>query len=123
MALRRLQTGSVRVYAASLFLGVVLILGYYLWSSGRAASESDCLPAPRRGAAPARRRRRDGERDDLVRWIALGVSLVGVRVHAVAVGRFSPSPSAPEFQFVEQRAWIPAFGISYHVGSTASACS
>ncbi len=29
--LRRLQTGSVRSYAASLFLGVVLILGYYLW--------------------------------------------------------------------------------------------
>jgi NADH-quinone oxidoreductase subunit L len=29
--LRRLQTGSVRTYAASLFLGVVLILGYYLW--------------------------------------------------------------------------------------------
>ena len=28
---RRLQTGSVRAYAASLFLGVVLILGYYLW--------------------------------------------------------------------------------------------
>ena len=28
--LRRLQTGSVRAYAASLFLGVVLILGYYL---------------------------------------------------------------------------------------------
>jgi NADH-quinone oxidoreductase subunit L len=29
--LRRIQTGSVRVYAASVFLGVVLILGYYLW--------------------------------------------------------------------------------------------
>jgi NADH-quinone oxidoreductase subunit L len=29
--LRRLQTGSVRAYAASLFLGVVLILGYYMW--------------------------------------------------------------------------------------------
>jgi NADH-quinone oxidoreductase subunit L len=29
--LRRLQTGSVRAYAASLFLGVVLVLGYYLW--------------------------------------------------------------------------------------------
>src|SRR5262245_16467852 len=29
--LRRLQTGSVRVYAASLFVGVVAILGYYLW--------------------------------------------------------------------------------------------
>ncbi len=30
--LRRTQTGSVRTYAASLFLGVVLILGWYLWS-------------------------------------------------------------------------------------------
>ncbi len=29
--LRRLQTGSVRSYAISLFFGVVLILGYYLW--------------------------------------------------------------------------------------------
>jgi NADH-quinone oxidoreductase subunit L len=29
--MRRLQTGSVRAYAASLFVGVVLILGYYLW--------------------------------------------------------------------------------------------
>jgi len=29
--LRRLQTGSVRTYAASLFLGVALILGWFLW--------------------------------------------------------------------------------------------
>ena len=29
--LRRLQTGSVRAYAASVFVGVVCILGYYLW--------------------------------------------------------------------------------------------
>jgi NADH-quinone oxidoreductase subunit L len=29
--LRRIQTGSVRMYAASLFFGVVAILGYYLW--------------------------------------------------------------------------------------------
>ncbi len=29
--LRRLQTGSIRTYAASLFLGAVMILGYYLW--------------------------------------------------------------------------------------------
>ena len=29
--LRRIQTGSVRTYAASLFFGVVAILGYYLW--------------------------------------------------------------------------------------------
>jgi NADH-quinone oxidoreductase subunit L len=31
MMLRRLQTGSVRAYAGSLFIGVVLMLGYYLW--------------------------------------------------------------------------------------------
>jgi NADH-quinone oxidoreductase subunit L len=30
--MRRAQTGSVRAYAASLFLGLVLILGYYLWA-------------------------------------------------------------------------------------------
>jgi hypothetical protein len=29
--MRRLQTGSVRAYAASLFFGVVVILGYFLW--------------------------------------------------------------------------------------------
>jgi NADH-quinone oxidoreductase subunit L len=29
--MRRVQTGSVRSYAASVFVGVVLILGYYLW--------------------------------------------------------------------------------------------
>ncbi len=29
--LRRLQSGSVRTYAASVFVGVVVILGYYLW--------------------------------------------------------------------------------------------
>jgi NADH-quinone oxidoreductase subunit L len=31
--LRLLQTGSVRSYAASTFVGVVLVLGYYLWRS------------------------------------------------------------------------------------------
>jgi NADH-quinone oxidoreductase subunit L len=30
-ALRRLQTGSVRAYASSLFVGVIVVLGYYLW--------------------------------------------------------------------------------------------
>jgi NADH-quinone oxidoreductase subunit L len=29
--LRRMQTGSVRAYAMSLFVGVLGILGYYLW--------------------------------------------------------------------------------------------
>jgi NADH-quinone oxidoreductase subunit L len=30
-SLRHLQTGSIRTYAASLFLGAVLVLGWYLW--------------------------------------------------------------------------------------------
>ncbi|HKE84954.1 MAG TPA: NADH-quinone oxidoreductase subunit L [Vicinamibacterales bacterium] len=29
--LRRMQSGSVRTYAGSLFVGVIVILGYYLW--------------------------------------------------------------------------------------------
>jgi NADH-quinone oxidoreductase subunit L len=29
--LRRVQTGSVRMYAASIFVGAVAVLGYYLW--------------------------------------------------------------------------------------------
>ncbi|HEX2459784.1 MAG TPA: NADH-quinone oxidoreductase subunit L, partial [Vicinamibacterales bacterium] len=29
--LRRLQTGSVRAYAGSMFIGVIVILGFYLW--------------------------------------------------------------------------------------------
>ena len=31
--IRRVQTGSIRAYAASLFVGVVLILAYYLLRS------------------------------------------------------------------------------------------
>jgi NADH-quinone oxidoreductase subunit L len=29
--LRRLQTGSIRAYAASVLVGALLILGFYLW--------------------------------------------------------------------------------------------
>ena len=29
--LRRLQTGSVRAYAVSVFIGVITVLGYYMW--------------------------------------------------------------------------------------------
>ena len=32
--LRRLQTGSIRAYAASLFVGVLLLLAYVLWPRG-----------------------------------------------------------------------------------------
>ena len=31
-ALRTIQTGSMRAYAVSVLLGVVLIVGYYLWT-------------------------------------------------------------------------------------------
>jgi NADH-quinone oxidoreductase subunit L len=31
-ALRRVQTGSIRTYAAALFVGVVAIVGWYLWT-------------------------------------------------------------------------------------------
>jgi NADH-quinone oxidoreductase subunit L len=31
LGLRRVQTGSVRAYAASVLVGVVVVLGYYLW--------------------------------------------------------------------------------------------
>jgi NADH-quinone oxidoreductase subunit L len=36
--LRRLQTGSVRVYAASLTLGAVLVLGFYVWRLAQGAT-------------------------------------------------------------------------------------
>jgi NADH-quinone oxidoreductase subunit L len=36
--LRRLQTGSVRVYAASVLFGVVMVLGYYIWRYGQMAT-------------------------------------------------------------------------------------
>jgi len=29
--IRRMQDGSVRTYAGSVFVGAVLIVGYYLW--------------------------------------------------------------------------------------------
>src|SRR5512144_1782341 len=59
---------------------------------------------------------RDGTRDSLVRWIALAVSLVVFALTLRLWARFDGSPGASSFQFVEQRTWIPAFGISYHLG-------
>jgi NADH-quinone oxidoreductase subunit M len=51
----------------------------------------------------------------LIRWVALGVSLVGVRGHAGDLGGAS-TPRSPSFQLVERAAWIPAFGIDYYLG-------
>jgi len=57
---------------------------------------------------------RDGERDDLVRWLALGVSLAVFLLTLVLWAGFDPASA--EYQFEESYAWIPRFGISYDVG-------
>jgi NADH-quinone oxidoreductase subunit M len=57
---------------------------------------------------------RDGERNGLVRNIALGISLV---VFALTVAVWSAfDGSSADFQMVERVPWIPAFGIEYHLG-------
>jgi NADH-quinone oxidoreductase subunit M len=57
---------------------------------------------------------RDGSRDGLVRWVALGVSLVSFASTLLLWAGFDPKSA--DFQFVERRAWIPAFGIDYYIG-------
>jgi len=56
----------------------------------------------------------DRRRDSLVRWLALGVSIVSFIVTLVLWARFDAASA--EFQFVERAEWIPAFGIDYYVG-------
>jgi NADH-quinone oxidoreductase subunit M len=56
----------------------------------------------------------DGRRDGLVRWTALGVSLLTGVVTLMLWAAFDSSSA--EFQFVERSEWIPAFGIEYLVG-------
>jgi NADH-quinone oxidoreductase subunit M len=53
-------------------------------------------------------------RDALVRQLALGVSLVTFALSLALVAGFDAS--SPDFQFVERHAWLPDFGVSYHVG-------
>ena len=56
----------------------------------------------------------DGRRDGLIRWLTLAVSIA---VFAVTLAIWASFDAAsPEFQLVERHAWIPAFGIDYHVG-------
>ncbi|MBA2354349.1 MAG: NADH-quinone oxidoreductase subunit M [Acidobacteria bacterium] len=57
---------------------------------------------------------RQNARDGLVRGLALGISLL-VFVLTLLVWRAFDGRSA-DFQLVERVAWIPAFGIEYHVG-------
>jgi NADH-quinone oxidoreductase subunit M len=53
-------------------------------------------------------------RDRLVQWIALGTSLLTLALALMLWWWFDPASA--DFQFVEQRSWMPSFGISYHVG-------
>ncbi len=55
-----------------------------------------------------------GEEKKLIRWTALILSLVPLVLSLVAWVRFNPS--APGFQFEEQRIWYEAIRSSYHVG-------
>jgi NADH-quinone oxidoreductase subunit M len=52
--------------------------------------------------------------DALVRQLALGTSLVTFVWSVVLWMRFDPGSA--DYQFVERHAWLPEFGISYHVG-------
>ena len=53
-------------------------------------------------------------RERLAQWIALGASLATLAAALMLWWWFDPSSA--DYQFVERRQWMPAFGISYHVG-------
>jgi NADH-quinone oxidoreductase subunit M len=50
----------------------------------------------------------------LAKWVALAVSLVGLAVTAVVAVGFDPG--GEQYQFVENRRWIPSFGTGYILG-------
>jgi len=54
------------------------------------------------------------DREPLVRNLALAVSLATFAATLWLWARFDPSSG--DYQFVEQHAWIPAFGIQYFIG-------
>ena len=54
-------------------------------------------------------------RPELARWIALGFALVSLALSIPLFTGFDASSAA--MQFVEQRAWIPAYDIQYHLGA------
>jgi NADH-quinone oxidoreductase subunit M len=58
---------------------------------------------------------RDGSKDSLIRWTALGFSLGTFAVTIALWIGFDVSHDQP-FQFVERAAWIPQFGIEYYLG-------
>jgi NADH-quinone oxidoreductase subunit M len=56
----------------------------------------------------------DGRRSGLIRWLSLAISLLVFAVTVVIWAGFDGASA--EFQFVERRSWIPAFGIDYYLG-------
>jgi NADH-quinone oxidoreductase subunit M len=54
------------------------------------------------------------EREGLARQLALVVSLLAFAVSLVMWWQFDPASA--DYQFVERHAWLPDFGVSYHVG-------
>src|SRR3954471_4254868 len=55
-----------------------------------------------------------GERNPLMRWVALAGAIAGFLVTLPLYSGFDPATSA--MQFVEFRQWIPRFNINYHLG-------
>ncbi len=68
------------------------------------------------GALLAALNNRDGSKDGLVRWAALGASLVPFVLSLALWAAFDASAEAAPFQFLERHAWIPTFGIEYSLG-------
>jgi NADH-quinone oxidoreductase subunit M len=68
------------------------------------------LPAAGAALAVALPRRQES----LVRWAAFLASAATFLLSLALYGGFDPAN--PGYQFVERRAWMPTFGISYHLG-------
>ena len=56
----------------------------------------------------------DGQRNRLILWLTL---IVSIAVFAVTLAMWAAfNPGSAEFQLVERHLWIPAFGIDYYLG-------
>ena len=121
--LRFIQTGNVRNYALTFFLGVVALM-----LSSWVRSENDVLnahlltiliflPTAGRRCCFSFRKAPGAPRSGL----RLAVSAVELALSIPLWTRFDPS--MPGFQFAERAEWIPALGISYSSASTESRSS
>ena len=53
----------------------------------------------------------------ILRWAAVAFALADLLVSLLVAARFDPAAQAPAFQFLFQTDWIPAWGVSYQVGT------